>query len=576
MEGTTTMDDVIGIRGSASSVGGATGADPITTEVIRHSLVAAVDEMKATLCRTAVSPVIYDMWDFAAALFDREMRMLGQAKSLPGFLGAMSFCIESAVAGVGGEEALKPGDVLFNTYVFDIGSHANDAAVIAPAFFGGELVGYAVVKAHLLDVGAKEPYCTDTTDVFQEGTIFPGVKLYDGGEPNVDVWRIALANSRTPGELEADINAEIACVRAGIDALCRIIERFGPSEFERSVELMLDHGEGVARRFFEALPDGRYRADGMMDSDGASEDPVPFEVQLEIKGGDLVIDVTNAPATRPGPMNSPLPMTVSAARMAVMALMGGADHVNDGYFRAVEIKVRRDTVFHPSPPAPTFLFGWPANALIDTIHRALAAPAPTKVAAGCGGDLGAMVWYGTAEDGTFWVTYNDAPMGNGATFDGDGGAPLMHINIATVRPASWEVFEIRAGILPECYELTADTGGAGRFRGGNGVHIRYRMLDACFLTSVLERTKLAPWGLEDGADGLPNRMELRFPDGSTRTTPKGTRIAMPAGTVLDLWSGGGGGFGPPRERDPRSVREDIEDGYVTEAAARRDYPHALR
>ena len=171
-------------RGSAANQGAAgVDADPITTEVIRHGLNSAAEQMKRALIRTAFSPVIYEVLDFAVAIYDRRVRLLAQAPALPLFMGTMSFCVEGAVEAVGGEDALERGDIILYNVPYGTGSHPQDAAVVMPVFLGDEgLIGYTTIKGHWLDIGGKEPYSTDTVDVFQEGTIFPGVKLYRRGE----------------------------------------------------------------------------------------------------------------------------------------------------------------------------------------------------------------------------------------------------------------------------------------------------------------------------------------------------------------------------------------------------------
>jgi N-methylhydantoinase B len=161
--------------------------DPVTTEVIRHGLSAAADQMQLALVRTAFSPVIYEITDFAAALYDDQVRLLAQGRSVPLFLGTLSFCIEAAVEKSGGWERLEPGDVIVTTEGYDTGAHPQDLTIVVPGFFGDVLVGFAAIKAHHLDIGAKEIYCTDTTDVFQEGTIFPSVKLHRRGELQDDL-----------------------------------------------------------------------------------------------------------------------------------------------------------------------------------------------------------------------------------------------------------------------------------------------------------------------------------------------------------------------------------------------------
>ena len=150
------------------------GVDTITTEVVRHSLHSAAEQMRRALMRTAFSPIIYDVLDFAVAIYDRDKRLLSQAPGLPNFLGTMGYCVEGAVAAVG-EEDLVDGDVILLNYPYVTGSHQEDMAVVCPVFLdGGVLVGYTAVKAHFLDIGAKDYFCSDTTDYYQEGTVFPG------------------------------------------------------------------------------------------------------------------------------------------------------------------------------------------------------------------------------------------------------------------------------------------------------------------------------------------------------------------------------------------------------------------
>src|SRR5438105_11339847 len=215
--------DAVVYRAGKGLGAGVADADPITTEVIRNALNSAANQMKRALIRTSFSPVIYEVLDFAVAIYDRRVRLLAQAPSLPFFMGTMNFCVEAAVAAVGGEEALEPGDIVLYNYPYGTGSHPQDAAVVMPVYFRDELIGYTTIKGHWLDIGAKDPYSTDTVDVFQEGTIFPGVKLVSRGELVTDIFRMATANSRVPKMVAGDINAEIVGVRTGAAALLRVV-----------------------------------------------------------------------------------------------------------------------------------------------------------------------------------------------------------------------------------------------------------------------------------------------------------------------------------------------------------------
>src|SRR5258705_2359588 len=252
----TSAAEPIVYRAGQGTSAGAVDADPITTEVIRHGLDSAANQMKRALIRTAFSPIIYEVLDFAVAIYDREIRLLAQAPSLPLFMGTMNFCVQAAVEAVGGVDALEPGDIVLYNYPYGTGSHPQDAAVVMPVFRQDqELIGYATIKGHWLDIGGKEPYSTDTVDVFQEGTIFPGVKLYSRGQLVKDIYRMALANSRVPKFVAGDINAEVVGVRTAATALLRLVERYGLEAFQRSVDRMFDHGEQVVRSYFQRRPD---------------------------------------------------------------------------------------------------------------------------------------------------------------------------------------------------------------------------------------------------------------------------------------------------------------------------------
>ena len=564
-------------RAGLGGEGRAADADPITTEVIRHGLNSAAEAIKRTLIRTSMSPIIYEVLDFAAVLYDRRMRLLAQAPSLPFFMGTMSFCIEAAVEEVGGEAGLDPGDIILMNDPYKTGSHPQDAAVVMPVYLReGELVGYAAIKAHWLDIGAKEIYCTDTTDVFQEGTIFPGVKLYRRGELVEDIQKMAVANSRLPKFVLGDINAEVAGVRAGGRELVRLVQRYGLEVFSNCVERMYDHGEAVVRSYIEKLPDGRYVGRGVMDDDGISDEEIPFEVMLEIEGTTARLDFSNAPAARPGPVNCPIASTVSAARVIMTMLAGGGEAPNEGHFRPIEVVARPGSMFAAQKPQPCFLYGWPAMQATEAVLNAVAEAMPEAVCACSGGDLCAALWYGVREDtGQFWGDGSPHPVGQGASIHGDGQSARLHHIEAATRFAPLEVWEAKNPWLMEFCELAPDSGGPGRNRGGLGPDMAFRFLEDAFAISTIERTKNAPWGLEGGGEGRPNSGELRLPDGTVKPIAKATGLALPKGSVFVFHCGGGGGYGPPSDRPREKVLEDLREGYITEEHARRHYPHAF-
>jgi N-methylhydantoinase B len=558
----------------ASGTATAVAPDPITTEVIRHGLDGAADAMRIALRRMAFSPVIYEICDFAAGLYDNQVRLLAQAKALPGFLGTLSFTIDACVEQIGVEN-LEDGDVIFSTDGYEIGSHQQDATVIVPGFWRGQLVGYAAVKAHHMDIGAKDPYCTDTVDVFQEGTVFPSVRVYRAGVLQEDLYRTMLANSRLPTALEGDLKAQIAAAKLGLEGLFRLLDRFGLDVLTSCTQQMFDHGERVVRQFFAEIPDGRYVGGLTMDDNGVTDDQVPVEVAVEVSGSDVTVDLTGSPPIQAGPINCPYATTASAVRIAIMSVAGGAESANEGFFRPITLKTRPGTMLHATKPAPIFLFGWAAMAVVDATYDALAKAMPDRVPAASGGDVcGFMIWRQN-DDGSYWGDGWDHSVGQGASARGDQRGPLMHISVSGVLTPSVEVIESRRPLLAERAEYAADSGGTGQYGGGPGIDFRYRALSDFFMTVGFDRTLSSPPGLAGGGPARPNRFVLRDSDGTEVERGKVTALQARAGSLILVETGGGGGWGDPALRDPELVRRDLRDGIVSEEKARQVYPHAF-
>lgn len=552
-------------------------ADPVTTEIIRHGLYSAAKQMKRATIRTAFSPIIYEALDFAVVLYDRRMRLLSQAPTLPAFMGTMGFCIEGAVEAVGGEAVLERGDVLIYNRPYGTGSHAQDCAIVMPVFLpGGELVGYAANKAHWLDIGAMAPYCTNTTDIYQEGVVIPGVKLYRAGKLNEDVYRVILSNCRFTKAVEGDLNAQVASCHVGARELIRLIERFGLDTFHSCVERMFDHGERVVRDYIRKIPDGTYRATCHMDNNGVDESPVRFEIAVVIDGSQATFDFSEAPDAQRGPINCPFPSTVCAARITLAMLAGNAHETpNEGHYRPVEVVTRPGSMFHPIPPQPCYLFGWPLMAAMEGLFESFAKATDGRIPSGSAADVIGVLFYGPhSETGELFFGGSSAPVGQGALPHADG-ATLFVPALAQSQAQSPELQEAKLPILFERYEFTPDTGGAGQFRGGSGWEFHYRALQEFLLISVMERTKVPSWGQKGGLSGAPNRLEIDFADGHTETVMKVTDRPIPANSRLRVYCGGGGGYGLPANRDPAAVKRDLLNGFITEQHAREFYAHAL-
>ena len=553
-----------------------TEADPFVTELIRNALNSAANQMKRALIRTAYSPIIYEGWDFAVVLYDKQLRLLAQAAALPIFMGTMNFCIEAAVQGAGGVERLEPGDVLLYNWPYGTGSHAQDASITMPVFRdSGELVGYAACKAHWMDIGAKDPYCSDTTDVFQEGVFFPGVKLYRRGELNDDIVRMARANTRMPDATIGDIKAQVSCCRVGAKELLRVIERFGKTTFDACVERMFDHGETIVRSYLKDIPDGVYTATGGLDNSGVDNKPIEFEITLEVAGSDIRLDFSKAPPAANGPVNCPRASTISGARVLVTMLANVMEQPNEGHFRPITVITKEGTLFHPLPPAPCFLYGWSLMPAMETVLKAIGAAAPTRVPARSGGCILTLIWWGVRErTGEMWAAGSPLPVGHGGHARGDGGT-MIHMIQAFGQVPPIELWEAKFPWLVERYEFAIDSCGPGQFIGGHGIDIEWRLLEDARFTSTVEQTRTPAWGLSGGREGRANGADILLPDGSVVAFGKVTGMHAPKGALVRVRSGGGGGYGAPASRSPEAVAHDLRDEYVSENFARMHFPQAF-
>jgi len=562
-------------RPAAATTGTSREVDPVTASIIQHGLDAAADQMLVALKRTAFSPITYDMLDGGGALYDRQFRMLSQIQTLPLFVGSLGLCLESVVEHYADRGGLEDGDVIVVNDPFLTGTHQWDVAVIVPGFLDGELVGYAGIKAHHMDVGALAPFVTESTDVFQEGTIYPGVKLYRAGVRDEDLYRMMLANTRMPESAAGDIGAQAGACRAGLRALLELIERYGLERFEAAVEVILDAGEAEMREQLAKLPNGRFTATAVHEHNGHEEVNVPYEVAVEIGDDNITIDLTDAPPTQPGPVNSPRVGAVSAIRCAMMALAVRDGRANEGYFRPLELKTRPGSMFDARRPAPCALASYPLYILVEGINEALAQAVPEQMP--CGYDMCvSLIMWGTDEEGKFWAdSLNVIGGAPAAAAYGDGGGPLMPIPCSGIRGISWEVWEAKTPSVVERADFAPDSAGSGRYRGGPGIDFAVSARTDMEITVVNERSHFAPFALMGGDKGRPTVALVHRGDGDPEEYMKATGLTLPKGGLVEILTSGGGGYGDPAERPAEEVSADVAAGYLTEAAARQRYPHAF-
>jgi N-methylhydantoinase B len=453
------------------------------------------------------------------------------------------------------------------------GSHPADMMLWMPIFFEGRLFGFAASKAHLIDVGAKDPYPTDSTDAFQEGLRIPPVKLYRAGVLDQTLAAIIKSNSRAPEVIWGDIHAEIACFRTGEQGVQRLLKKYGFETVQACAEDIYDHAERMARDAIRKMPAGTWSAVDYCDDNGIDRG-VPLKVAISItidpEAAEVTFDFSESAKQQPGPMNAPYITAVSCARMMGKILTAPESVACEGSFRPIKVIAPLGTIFNAHDAAPTNLYGWPSMTAVETTLKALAEDFPDRFPAQSGGDLCGCFRYGFDQaTGQMWVEANIEGIGQGASAFADGESAIVHIEEACSRNLPVELEETKDPEIIECYELVTDSGGAGKFRGGLGVRRAYRLLADGRMISTLERCDAPHAGV---AGGLPGGRTIGILDSSIygegfefRKTPD---QPIAKGDLLTIITGGGGGYGDPIERDPERVRDDVIEGLVSHGAAR--------
>lgn len=546
--------------------------DGVTVEVVRNYLVSAAEEMRATLIRTAFNPVIYDVLDFGISVYDRNLELVAEAPGLTMFLGANDFSIVKAVEFLG-DNKIRPGDVVLMNYPYWNSAHTYDATLFSAVFEEGSLDPqmYLCVRAHWIDLGAKDPgYVLDSTDMHQEGLIFPGTRIFKEGKPDQEWIDLLRFNSRMPDILIGDMNAMVASLRTGERRLRQVLKRFGRETVEAAIAVFLDHGERIARAALAQLPKGSWTAVDYLDDDGVTEDPIKMQVTVTITDDHMEVDFAGSSPAVPGPVNMPFGATVAMAKVFLKSLTTPNEPGNAGHTRPLVVKAEPGNLFHAVYPSATFTL-WTGIVALELLTKAAAQGMPHLVSASSGGDVPGFMMLGVHPDsGRGFALSNNDPVGWGATIDHDGCDATLHQSESIVRNTPIEVLETKTTMFFDRVEMRQDSGGAGQYRGGVGIRrdITF-MTDGEFLT-VAKKTKTRPWALEGGQEPEANTFVL-FP-GTDREKRVGTfRIPVKKGDRAQNLTAGGGGYGDPRLRSPELVREDVLDGYVSKAEAEKTY-----
>jgi N-methylhydantoinase B len=516
---------------------------------------------------------MYEIMDCSFAILDADASVIAQSpRGILLFLGSLGPAVKNCLDIIG-KENMEPGDVVVSTVPDITGNHTSDAVLFTPIFFENKIFGYGATKAHWIDLGAKNTYPVDATNIYEEGLRIPPTRIYKKGNLQSEVWEIITWNSRAPEQVWGDMQAQIAGCHFAEKQVTELLHKYGIETVEAIIQEMYDYSERITRLAIEKIPDGTWTAEDFIDSNGIDLDkPILTKVTVTIKGSDITIDLSGSDPEQRGPMNGLWVTTLSAARSAVKALTNPKLPANEGFNRPLKVIAPRGCVYNARPGVPSFLCGNVAQTILELVNRALYRVLPERIPACSGGDVIGEGFFGIdPKTGNYWGTITPSIIGQGADFASDGDSYVMFHAAGASQNVPSEILESTFPLFVENVELIQDSGGAGEHRGGLGSRLQLRLLAPATFYSFIEKSKSPHWGFDGGKPGLKNYAFIKSKERGEFEILKTSGVQLAEGDRVIVTAGGGGGYGNPFERDIEIVRQDVINGYVSVEQAKQDY-----
>jgi N-methylhydantoinase B/oxoprolinase/acetone carboxylase alpha subunit len=564
-------------------------ADQVWLKILHSQFVNVCEEMAHAMMRTSYSPIFSEGLDFSTMILDADGSLVAMADMNPAMLGQSLFSGRWVIDELGPDE-FRPGDVVIHNDPYRGGSHMPEHLILSPFFHDGVLRGFVGNVAHVAEIGGMAPgsFASNATDIYQEGLRLPPIKIVAAGEPVRDVWRIVLANHRTPDSSWGDFNAMIGSLNVGMRRLAEIHDEHGPERVAAAIPDLYDYSETWIRREIAQLADGVYSAEDSQEDDGFDKRPYNIRVDVTVTGERMLVDYRRSDEQAIGPINAPYLVTASATYSAILFVIGGEAPINAGAVRAIDIVAPAGTIVNVRHPGPCV--GGQTELqprLIDLVQGlVLSQLVPDRAAAACGG-TGCNFLFGGfhPRSGSYYTHYNFEGIGWGGRALTDGNSAVCVPN-GNCQNTPVEVFETRFPWLHAEYRLNADGAGAGTTRGGLGI-TRVMSVEAEEITcsALFDRAKHAPWGLFGGGHGERSRLLVRLAGSEewqpfssafgTKSDSKFSNVRLHRGDTIMLRTPSGGGYGPPTQRPPDAVAEDVREGIVSARSAGELYGVAL-
>ena len=558
--------------------------DTVTLSVVNNALINICREMGTAMMRTSYSPIFNEGLDFSCVIFNRRGDMIGQAEFCPAMLGSAQYAVKWTIEELG-LESFEPGDVVVHNDPYRGQCHMPEHMVLKPVFYQDQLWGFVANIAHIGEIGGMAPgsFAADATEVYQEGLRLPPVKIFKRGEYVQDIWKIILANHRTPKTSWGDLHAMIGSLGMAETRLLEMLARYGAEFLTAAADRLLDYSERWMRAEIREIPNGEYHASDCMEDDGITDKPVWMRLKLVVRDDEVIADWTESDPQTKGPINATFVVTAAASYSGILHVTSNDIPRNSGCYRPIRVVTKPGSIVNVRHPGPSVGGNTETHPhLQNLVVAALSQAIPERAAAAEGASGCNFLFAGVHPDSSeYYTNYHLEGSGWGATAFHDGDSVLCPEN-GNCRNTPVEVMEHKFPWVTLEYRLRRDSGGPGKFRGGLGSSRILRLLAPEITVSVLmDRTKTHAWGLFGGGKGgsggvlVKKKGDTEFRTFSkafgTVSDSKFTRVVLKEGDEVMILSPGGGGYGSPNERPIEAIERDIRQGWVSPEAAREFY-----
>lgn len=548
--------------------------DPATVEVIRNRLHDIAQEMQVTVMNAAYSPLWQESGDLSCALLNWDCEIMGQSElAMPIHIATMMNSLSQGITKTGGFDDLEPGDIIFHNDPYSGNNHLPDFLAARPVFIDKTLIGFSAVRGHWVDVGGISPssYAIDTDEIIKEGIRVPPTKLYRGGDRNDDLLSAILANTRNSKDRRGDLNAQIAGVRQGHERFENLAEKFGVGTLKAAISTILENEEARMRSRIDELPNGRYGATDHIDAmDGSL---LQIQSTVEIAGDEIHIDFDGSADQVSYGINAPPSCTEAAAYYSIKQTINPGPPGTSGEYHAVTVTAPEGSVVNPRHPAPVVAGNTETSTRVYDVVMHAISKIDEGLAFGASTGTSNILSYQSLE--TEQINYTTLPGGTGACPGRDGvngvRSSVGNLGIQSAERTEQEYDFVRI----EERTLATDSGGAGRFRGGNGLRRVISLADPVELLVCSDRINTRPFGMAGGEQASSTIQYYVTPDGEQVPLDPKTTIELEAGCQVTLQAPGGGGYGDATNRPIEDVRADVEAGYVSRQTAREAYSVAI-